>query len=98
MFGSFLWQSVVPEVHNDVETARASSNQVLENGHQPIPGTQLRSKDIPVFHVKTIEFYFYSPLIADESTITRLKLNCGKKKKFKLKCPAPTAKALSNFS
>ncbi|XP_073472698.1 smoothelin-like protein 2 isoform X1 [Aquarana catesbeiana] len=30
-------QSVVPEVHNDVETARASSNQVLENGHQPIP-------------------------------------------------------------
>ncbi|XP_077336727.1 smoothelin-like protein 2 isoform X2 [Lithobates pipiens] len=30
-------QSVVPEVHDDFETARATSNQVLENGHQPIP-------------------------------------------------------------
>ncbi|CAI9561183.1 unnamed protein product, partial [Staurois parvus] len=36
MFGSFLWQSVVPEAHNDVDAAKATSNQVFENGHQPI--------------------------------------------------------------
>lgn len=29
-------QSAVPEAHNDVDATKATSNQVLENGHQPM--------------------------------------------------------------
>ncbi|KAM5181787.1 smoothelin-like protein 2 [Mantella aurantiaca] len=40
-------QSVVPEAHNDVDAAKATSNQVIENGHQPMSEKVKATQDSP---------------------------------------------------